>query len=469
MERYLKLKIVVYVIGFIFFPMICSGVEYRWGIEIEEYVTQKSNFGLQVPPPDSLILDSPNINSSNYILFTRDVAYNVLSFSPGIDVSFNKQLHCRFSGQLDWFRTLKSDDGETNDTDISVINAYLGYSGHKMTVLAGLQPLDFGSSYILDNYEPGIYAKFMKHDYFFTLKAAKVMDASKMISGSIGYVPDFFEMVEGFGVYFEDGDNSGAELINQFVLSKEHTEDLNLLHDLLNLTTDPVTSLQISSSKADIFWLGLNADLFLGDLYLSTTGISQHGSITFGRNGNTKKLDLKGFLVDIGASYNVNDWLSVEGFLFVASGDNNPLKGHFSGYVSPMPYNKRAMIFFDPEFFDLKSNDALTLGGMLWPGVIAPGIHVSAERDNGLSFDFSLISFFSEETFDGEYKQYGSEADIRIIYSFMQRYSVYLEASAFRHEDYFNEVYQSRFTDGNMTLPLDTASKLYLGFTLFFN
>ena len=147
------------------------------------------------------------------------------------------------------------------------------------------------------------------------------------------------------------------------------------------LTGTPVgeTLLENLTSEGYLGLCGVSMNWFLGDFYLTALGAYEFGTMEFDADGGQRAMDVSAFMFDVGVEKNLLNKLSIGLFCFSASGDSKPLRGRFTAFISPLPYNSRASIFFDSGFPDREERDTLSFGGVTPFGVIAPGMSLTAQ------------------------------------------------------------------------------------------
>lgn len=427
-------KILIFSILFLAFAADVYPLQYRMGGEVYEGIFIENNFG----DANTLRLEQPNIDL-NYPKFDRNEIYNILGFSPDLFVSAGKSVGCYLLTDIYWIHTW--DTKESDEWNFELTNAYLSLSHKRISGRIGLQPFQFGSGLILYNDEPGITLDLgLARSFRLELKAAGVMETSPIASISFAYHPDFFEEIRLFSVWFRDEDDGFANLLRQSV-------------NIYNI-----------HSSGNLFWYGVGAELFIGDMYLSGTGILQRGAVKFEGNSNQNSYDISAYLIDIALDYNMTDWISVRTFCFVASGDRRPREGDLTAFVSPIPYNPRASIFFDPEFFDREVSDALSLGGMVWNGVVAPGVKFDFHPTKSFTAEITLATFYTNDKPSADREWYGWEMDNLLSYNFRDRHELFLEAAFFEHGDFYNN--SPLFEQLGLNAKL--ASRFVIGFHTFF-
>jgi hypothetical protein len=184
-------------------------------------------------------------------------------------------------------------------------------------------------------------------------------------------------------------------------------------------------------------------------------GAYQWGSLSLYNDILSTTHDVSAYMADISLEGNLTSWCSLGAFLFLSSGDDTPLRGDLNTFVAIMPYNPRAVIFFDPEFLGRDPNDEiLTFNGGFFGGVIAPGLTLHLESDSAFSAETSIATFYAQQDLDDGSRWYGWEVDLELSYTFSQDYTLFLEAARFHHGDYYESL---------LNEAVDPATRLSIG------
>ncbi len=369
--------------------------EYKLGKEIDQRFYMESNY----------------FNPST-LRFDQDDRYNILSFIPYLSFSREKSLEGFLLADIFWIYSMDSDIED--NVDVELINAYIDLSIENLSTRIGLQPFQLGRGHILDYYEPGVSVKYTNTSQtYINATAALLFDSSSVLSLSFGYQPGFLEKIEIFGAGFQDKDNCVAEMLNQ------------------------APSFEGVQSTGNLYWYGVEADLFILGFFISGTGIIQDGSVTLDKNSIKRESDISAFLLDVGVSHNINQDLSGTIFLFVSSGDPSPKDNRFKFFISPMPYNQRAAIFLSDGLGRQDATEALFLNGITTAGVISPGLTFDYRYADRFFSTITFALLFPEEKPTDAQEWYGWEADLFVSYSFGTRHTFFFETDFFKHGDFF--------------------------------
>ncbi len=414
----------VLLIALLAFPVIPGFCEpssqVRLEIDISESYHVKENY-----------LVRENLGQVHDIHFTRDRSYNLVNVHPSISFTANAHLEGYLGGDIFWENPVE--DEEDNEIDGELTTAYLSMKGGNIRTDIGVQPVLFGNGYIMADDAPAalLYMDFGKG--YAEIKGAMAFDISPLFGLTLGYRPGYFEKVEIFGAQFRDQDDAFAASL-------------------------PLAWQVVSDFKSEgtLNYYGAAAKLFIGDALLSLTGAYQNGEYTITNETREVSVDVDAWFGDISLERNFSEWFSMGIFCFYASGEpiGETFDGELNSLVSIMPYNPRATIFFDPDFFDNDDADQLTFGGSFAGGVIAPGINITLISPWGLSAEASWIYFYADEELKDGSQWYGWEADINVSYTFREQYQVFVQAARFEHGDYFESLLDEtvdpamRFTAG---------------------
>ncbi len=353
--------------------------------------------------------------------FRRDQAYNLVRVLPNLSVQVAKGLYGHLGADVTLQNPVPEDEGD--ELEAEIIRAYMSLKGHHVTMDVGLQSVQLGNAFILadDVWAASIAANL--GDAYAELLAAEVMDKSPIVGLTLGVHPGYFERIELFGIWYSDRNDTFAESV-PFIYQ--------VLFDL--------------KSEGTLYYFGVAADLFVGDTLLSVVGAYQTGQYTIdyrtvGGQTGTSENDVHAYFGDISLEKNLSDWFTAGLFCFVASGDDQFQGGDLECFVSILPYNSRAAIFFDPDFLDINDNERLTYGGGYFGGVIAPGINLTMVSDMGLTFEAALIYLYADKALADDSQWYGWEVDLGISYAFRDRYTLFCEAAQFEHGDYYESLF----------------------------
>ncbi len=353
--------------------------------------------------------------------FRRDQAYNLVRVRPNLSVQAAKGLYGHLGADVTLQNPVPEDEGDELEAEITC--AYVSLKGRHVTADLGLQSVQLGNAFILadDTWAASIVAN--SGNAYAELLAAQVMDRSPMVGLTLGVRPGYFEHVELFGIWYSDQDDTFAESV-PFIYQ--------VLYDL--------------KSEGTLYYFGAAADLFVGDALLSVVGAYQTGHYTLnyrtvgGQTGASEN-DVHAYFGDISLEKNLSDWFTAGLFCFVASGDDQFKGGELECFVSILPYNPRATIFFDPDLLDINDAERLIYGGGFFGGVIAPGLNLTLVSDRGLTFEAALIYLYADKALADDSQWYGWEVDLGISYTFRDRYTLFCEAARFEHGDYYASLF----------------------------
>ncbi len=366
--------------------------------------------------------------------FDRDDAYAVTSAYADMSVDSGTRFSGFITGAVDWVHDFKPESQD--DVTPELIHAFAHYAGDRISADIGKQPFLFGRGLVFDADEPGLYASWtISESYYMDFRAARAFDASPLVSLTAGYRPGFLETVEIFGMYMKDEDNGFADLLNRQI------------------------GLDLFSGDGDLFWIGMAADIFVGNVYLSGIGIHQYGRMHVVYPEGTADYNISAYLLDVEASYNLTPALSASAFLFAASGDRHPGSRRFHAFVSPFPYNTRADIFFSGGIDGHDIFEGFSLAGIRPAGVVAPGMTLTITSDPKWLAKLSTAAFFPQAHSGDEGSWYGWETDLSITRTWEQNVSAYLLLGLFGSGDML------KFSEGNRP---DTIFNVTAGMNLWF-
>jgi hypothetical protein len=368
--------------------------------------------------------------------FLRDHSYNLVNITPSLLLTAEKHLEAFFSADLFWENPVEDDHSNGIDTELN--SAFISLKGSNIRADLGFQPVLFGNGFIMADNVPAAVLHMDFGKGYAEIKGALALDSSPLFGLTLGYRPGYFERMELFGARFSDRDDAFAAstpLIYQ------------LLSDL--------------NSNGTLDYYGASARRFVGNALLSVTGAIQTGQFTIWNGTRQATTDVDAWFGDISLERNFSEWLNIGIFCFYASGEQveMPLEGKLNALVSVNSYNPRAIIFFDPDFFDNDDADRLTFGGGFPGGVIAPGIQVTMIAPWGLSADAAWINFYADKELTDGARWYGWETDVEISYKFRDQYQFFVEFARFQHGDYF----ESRLEE-----TVDPAMRLTVGLNAAF-
>jgi len=279
----------------------------------------------------------------------------------------------------------------------------------------GVQAIKFGTSLITVDEVPAARMTASAGRWSLDLQAAQILEKSPMAGVNLAYEPGLFEQVNLFVAWFRDEEDVFARSLPDIFQLLEPT------------------------SSGELWYLGSAVQLFLGKVLLSATAVYEQGDVRFEHRLGETERDIQAFLADVGLEGNVSDKISLGLFFFTASGDDDTGDKTLKSFISPLPYNTRAAIFFDPEWLDRYIDDELMYGGATFHGVLAPGATVTLAPWENFLMTATLSTFYPYESAQGERDWYGWEADLDISYTLMDHIELYLEAARFEHGNYFKD------------------------------
>ncbi|MBA4367233.1 MAG: hypothetical protein C0403_06300, partial [Desulfobacterium sp.] len=181
---------------FVLIPTTSFSLEYQTGVFLEEQLTLENNY----------------FNSTTGKFNQRD-PLNIIVISPNLYVSTGNQLSLYLLTDLFWTHSWNS--LETDELDAEFVNAYVTLCNKKLTSDIGIQSFDLGKGHIMSSNEPGITVQYQStRKLSCTLEAARIINTSPILSTTIGYQTGFSENLNLFGVWFQDNDNSFADMLN---------------------------------------------------------------------------------------------------------------------------------------------------------------------------------------------------------------------------------------------------------------
>lgn len=417
MKQKNKLILVTAGLLLIFFAVRGYPFEYRVGAEVFEGLFWEDNY-----------LDESGGT------FDYDETYNILGLYPECYIDFGGSITGYALGELEWFHSWDAED--ENDLDSRLANVFLNYSGSGFSATAGRQLFEVGKGVVLYSDEPGIAISYDGwENFYFKGDMYRVFDRSPMAKMAFGYVPGFLESVEFVGAWYRDRDDRIGELFESL------DEDADL------------------DSSGNLFWVGGQGDFFVYDMFVSFLVMHQFGSVEIEEAVLDTHLDVSAYLIDLELNYNVSGELSTAAFVFTASGDRSPESGSLNAFLSPMPFNRRTVIFFNGGFERYDIDEEIQLGGVTWDGVIAPGIKIEYQPDAKIITELVVALLFPEGDLFDTAAWYGWETDTRLSYEFYPGQRIFVEAAVFSHGNFFKQKYGFR---------PDPATRLVAGIDLIF-
>ena len=393
--------------GIVFFCAPDLPAETQYGIEISEQVLSEKN----------------TYNTDTLFEFNKDDLNNILILSPYMEWSMGKNVSFFLLGDFTWSHSFERDD---DDGDADLGNAFLCLNNDKTLLSAGLQPFSFGRGFIFDDNAPGLsFDLSLSPSSRLNLKSAHVKGSSSLFSFSFGYEPGLFEKIELFGVVYHDSDDTVASLLNAY------------------FTWDTIFSsgvVPLTSSKGDLYYAGIGADVFLGDFFVKATGIIQKGMLTFSTEDPdiSRDTDISAFFADIEISRNLNDVCSMAGFFLIRSGgraDSRDDENH--SFIVPRSMEYRTQIFANDQFGPYHNETGFISRGIIAPGLISPGLSMTLTPFENVIAKTVVSLLYPYHEPDDNASFYGWEWDLALSYTVRKNWELFAEAGYFRHGDFF--------------------------------
>jgi hypothetical protein len=361
-----------------------------------------------------IYLSRSNYPDRGIFLFTEDESSNLVYVESGLMFGIGEHLTGRLGADGSFQHFFQHEESESADEwDADLLEANLGFRQDWLDVQLGLQPVQFGEGLVFFDNVVAVDAGYENHGFFAHVLGARVFDASPLLGAKVGYRSGPFEKLEGFGLWFQDQDDAFAETIG------DEGEPSNL------------------TSEGYLALGGASLNGFLGDFYITAMAAYEFGELELHALEGGRKLDVSAYLFDAGIEKNLFEKLSMGLFCFSASGDQNPLRGNLSAFVSPLPYNSRAAIFFDPGFPDREETDSLSFGGVSGFGVMAPGMSLSLQLHRDVLAEGALVGLYAQDPPENRDDFYGWEMDVKVSWLIQTRYKLFLEAARFEYGDFF--------------------------------
>jgi len=376
----------------------------------------------------SLSIADMYLSKSNYPVRGSDLYYedensNLAYLSPGLMVGLGDRITGRLSADFSWQYFFQNDVSEsTQDWDMYPLEANLGFHMKRFDVQLGLQPIQFGEGLVFFDNVLAAEATYERNKIYTDFIGGRAFDSSPLAGAKAGYRSGPFEKLEAFGLWFQDRDDLFAEMLQ---------------HETFAGALGGETILENLTGEGYLGLCGVSLNWFLGDFYLTALGVYEFGTMEFDVDGGQRSTDVSAFMFDVGVEKNLFDKISIGFFCFSASGDSNPLRGRFTAFISPLPYNSRASIFFDSGFPDSAETDNLSFGGVTPFGVIAPGMSLTAQLHQDVLAECTLAGLYAQDLPENLDNQYGWELDLGVSWVIKTHYKLFLEASRFEYGDFF--------------------------------
>lgn len=384
-----------------FFPAAAFGLEYRTGWAFFDAFFKETNY-----------LKTASDTGSDPLM--TDDTYAILAAYPYVGLDFNAHFSAYFQAGFEWTHSWDAEDSE--DWDADVISAVMSYASPAFSADMGVQSFRPGKGLISYNDEPGVSFAFNGSDRVYIKgDVFQVLETSPMAMLTLGYRPGFLETVEVFGAGFHDADNAMADLFTPFF------EEMNV------------------KTSGNLFWIGAMADFFIKKAFVSGMWIQQFGTVDMDRSAVSDEMEVSAFLMDVEITSRVLAEVSASAFLFIASGDSRPVDDRLTAFVSPMPFNDRTAIFFNGGFARYDVEEKVSLGGVIWDGIIAPGIGMDYQPFPEIVTKLTAALLFPENNSISRDDWYGWETDARVTYEFYSNQKVFVEAGFLAHGKYWKE------------------------------
>lgn len=391
--------------------MVALGCHLLCGVSIS--ADHNIKYGVSVEFVENCFFDD-NFLDGYDLSFDRAERFNALGLYPALYIDADEAVSLNASAELYWEHYFFPETADILDGRMTT--AYLGLRHTNVSLDAGLLPIWFGRGLIAAGNEPGLAVTFRPEKRIaIAVTGARMMEASPMVGFSMAYQYDFLESLTVFGAWYRDRDDSLARWLQNTIF------------------VDGLTS------SGDLYWAGVAADVIVGPVYCSGLAIWETGAMDVAYQSWRRSVDQSGYLADLLVSYNPAAWLTIGAFCFTASGGVDIRQGSMDVFISPMPYNTRTALFFNPGFFDqdFLQDDLLWPGGMTYSGVIAPGLRLDWEFSENLSATWVLATFYPETKPVDNRDWYGWESDFLLKYDINPHVELTLEADFFMHGNYF--------------------------------
>lgn len=383
--------------------------ETRFGLELSDHVLSQKN-----------IYDTDSLND-----FSKDEINNTVIVSPYLEYTPLKKISAFVMADLSWEHAFETDEDE-GDADLT--SAFVCYQGSPAIVYAGVQPFSIGRGFIFNDNTPGLSLdKTLSNTTQVNVKAAHVKGSSTLYSFNLGFEPGLFEKVEMFGAIYHDSNDTTASLLDAFYVWK-------------TLWTTRI--IPLTSSRGDLYYAGLGADIFVGDFFVKATGVVQKGTLTFTTENPeiSRDVDFSSYLADVEISRNLSDRWSMSGIFFLRTGgrsESDKLENHT--FVTPRPMSYRTQIFSNDQFGPYQNESGFYSQGIVMPGLIAPALSLTWTPRENLMFKTttSLLYPYSEPGDGASF--YGWEWDMSLSYTIGKHWQFIGEAGYFKHGDVFKD------------------------------
>lgn len=384
------------------FPATAFCLDHHFGWEMFDGLFKKTNF------PDAPL--TSEAGDSGLV----DDTYAILGLYPELRLGLEGHFDARAQAGLEWTHSWDAENHD--DWNAEAIAATLGYHARRLSVEAGLQPLRAGRGLIAYGDEPGATVNWKGWAPFtFHAEASQVLDTSPLALLSVSMSPGFLETVEVFAAGFHDRDGAMTDVFASVVRNP------------------------LARADGDLFWVGIDADIFLKNASVSGILMGEWGNVALHLPSRDRRMDAASHLFDGEISYPFFDKLSLSAFVFAAGGDSHPANGTLTAFVSPMPFNSRTLIFFNGGFSRYEASETVGFGGVTWDGAVAPGLGAAYQAFDEVSVELTAAILFPERHAFSADTAYGWEADARLSYAFYQKQRIFLEAGVLVYGDYWKD------------------------------
>lgn len=347
-----------------------------------------------------------------------DLDRRYLYAAPGLGLTWDNGISVNVLASAQW-NGLAGQSGDTErDDDVwetEIDHLFLTVDRQVASLRMGLLPVSFGKGLITSDNAKGTDLILSSGRWSLDVKAAQVLDESPMAGVGLTFRPGLFEQITLFGAWFRDEEDAFAQA----------------LPDRLQIF-EP-------ASEGTYRWAGLSAELFVGPVFLTANLIYEWGEVRLEHRLGETRRDVDAWLADLALDLNLSERVSLGLSFFAASGDDETWgerDGTLTAFISPLPYNAGASIFFDPDWLDRDTDSAMIYGGGTIRGVLAPGIHLTCAPVETVVMKLSAVAMYPHKTMDDQ-NFYGWELDLQTTVSLSEQVELVFEAARFEHGDVF--------------------------------
>ncbi len=255
----------------------------------------------------------------------------------------------------------------------------------------------------------------------FTITGAEIDHDNPYVHTDLKYNFSFLESVTFHFGWYRDTHNGIARIFNYLEGSK------------------------IYRSRSNTQWYGISLRKFLGNAFLRATFVCERGSLSLRKKKEgTRRMRLRGYLLDLNLDYNITSSISTSLFFFLASGDNKPLTDTFRSFVSIHPYVDKTNIFFNGGIDGQYSSDNVGLNGIQVPGVMCPGAAIDWRAGEKTWLKFVFAYMFTHRVKHGIGHVYGWETNFTGFYNLTDSLQLFMEYNLFNPGKLFNKTTRHR-------------------------